>query len=256
MSAPAKPTEPVWQLYRTERDGHPAAILFDQAAAIDLASAPQTHALRYKFALNESQPDGLTTRAEAEALGRLDNAIEAQSNIRGARYLGRITTRGVRSLFVLCKAPPQPLSDELFTLVRRAGYTPEVFFDADPERAVYWRDLYPNGEEFNTITDFDVLRTLAAKGDSADKVRGVDHSAYFATQDAAERFAQWAREGKMINVGVQARADAADPDFAWHVQATHNGTMKPEDITAWSKAVYRTAIALGGRYGGWETDVV
>jgi hypothetical protein len=101
-----------------------------------------------------------------------------------------------------------------------------------------------------------VLRTLNANGDTADKVRGVDHSAYFATRDAAEKFAQWASANAMTQVGVEARAETTDPDFAWRVHATHHGTMKPDDITAWSKAMYRTAAALGGRYGGWVTDVV
>jgi hypothetical protein len=245
-----------WRLYLTERSGAPVSIVFDETAALDLKDAPQTHALRYKLTLKTPREDGLANREEAELLAVLDEAFEKTGAEGGARLIGRKTTQGARWMYLIASDPPQPLANILYTLATSAGYTAEVFYDPDPDKATYFTELYPTGEDWNTITDYDVLRTLAQKGDHADKVRGVDHSAYFPSQAGAERFADWARGGNMINVLVEAVPAPADPDLSWHVHATHNGTMKPDDITAWSKAVYRTATALGGRYGGWETDVV
>lgn len=247
---------PSWRLYRTERGGHPAAIVFDEAAALDLNASALTHVLRYRLTLKSPRPDGLTSREEAEFLAALEVQFEGPIGQHGARLLGRITMQSERWIILMANDPPQPLSDILYTIARQAGYTPEVFFDPDPDKAAYWRDLYPNGEEFNMITDFDVLRTLMAKGDQAERVRPVDHSAYFGAREAADAFAHWASASQMTQVVVEAVASPADPDFSWHVRATHRGTMKPEEITAWSKAVYRKATELGGRYGGWETDVV
>jgi len=100
------------------------------------------------------------------------------------------------------------------------------------------------------IEDLRVIGELREEGDNTNARRRFDHWAYFASDSAAARFCQWARES-----GYRPEAARKAEDERYPVRVFHEASMHWQDITSHTIKVRRKAVELGGKYDGWEAEV-
>ncbi|WP_084420832.1 DUF695 domain-containing protein [Henriciella litoralis] len=240
-----------WGLYFADMAGHPASIVFDDGISDDIDKLPHSFAFRLRLGLRSARPDGLTTDEEAETLDQIQRELEASLGNEGGILLGRVTTNGIRWMLGLLSSEQSEAS--LSRLFAATGYEFDLFVEPDPEKSVYWDDLYPDPDSRQVLKDMLVLEQLSKKGDKKDAVHAVQHWTYFKTKQGAEAFCNWLEAAGYQPSGVEKRGKFFSPE--WLVRSHHDCTMKLDDITHHTIKHRRQAEALSGVYDGWETRI-
>lgn len=242
-----------WQVYMSERTGHPAVLFYNTGIAEVLDRLSDRTLVTLTLPLIESRPDGLPTPAESDRLRRLDDLVDWIVLDRRADYLGRVTTEAQRCIYLLTDPEEASLGEALVKAAKDAGYRASYGVEPGAGVRVYTDVLMPSPDEQRRIGDQSVLTQLTENGDIATKARRVDHWAYFPTATAASAFATWAKEAGFHDVTMSAGGPAPMP---FEVKSAHDGTMVPEEIFARTLSLDQHARAVGGHYDGWETSVM
>lgn len=244
--------EDAWRMYFAEMGGLPASIVFNDGIAGRLNASPLTHAMKIRIPLKSPRGDGMTTREESGPVNQLDETFDKIITAHGGEYLGRVTNNGARWVLALIPAGPRELEAALHAAAGEAGYAPEIHVEADPEKSVYWQDLYPTEDDRQVMVDMEVQRALSEKGDDPGKTREISHWTYFREDAAAQAFAAWARETG-YRVDFVGPAENAGP--LWLVRMSHQGTLQLNDISGHSLTISRRAREASGQYDGWESPL-
>lgn len=244
--------EDAWRMYFAEMGGLPASIVFNDGIAKRLNGLPLTHAMKIRIPLKSPRGDGMTTREEAGPVNALDEAFDRIVTAHGGEYLGRVTNNGVRWVLALIPASSEALQAALNTAAAEAGYAVDIHIAPDPEKSVYWQDLYPNEDDRQVMVDMEVQGALQKQGDDPAKAREIGHWIYFRDEAAAEGFAAWARD-----TGYRIDSVVPSPDAVplWLVRMTHLGTLQLNDISGHTLTISRRAREDGGQYDGWEAPL-
>ena len=240
-----------WNFYFCDMGGHTASIYFDDGLSDGVDALPLTHALRVRAPLKEMR-NGLTTDAEAERLFEVEDLIVSELDALGGIFVGRITSNGRRIFNALIPEQHQALSERLATIGQKTGYDLAVAIEADPEKRVYWQDLYPNEDDRRVMLDMRVLEHLREHGDIHDTERAIDHMSYFKTRADADAYTAWLEDNGYTNISVV--TDAQGPEIG--VECQHFGSAGLDEITSHTLALSRKARELGGEYDGWVSPVI
>lgn len=246
-------SEDVWRVYFADMGGQAAAIMFNDGIAGRINDLPLVHALKIRVPLKAPRADGLPTREEAGALGRLDEQLAGIIKAEGGEYLGRVTNNGARWMLALIPPDPRAMEAALQAAATADGYAPEIHVEPDPGKAVYWQDLYPSEDDRQVMVDMEVQAVLRDQGDRPEKSRRIGHWIYFRDEAAARQFAGWAAETGYQGIAITPPAEDGPP--LWRVAMSHEGTLQLTDISAHSLAIGRRAREAGGQYDGWEAPV-
>jgi uncharacterized protein (TIGR01619 family) len=242
-----------WQAYMSDRSGFAASVLYNAGIAEVLEKLPEQMIVSFRIELHSQDNGGLPTPIENAALDVLDDVLVKTTADAKAYYLGRLTTQGYRTVYLLADRSAASLGGALVSAAQTAGYTSDYELQDDPDRNIYRTMLLPSPDEQRLIWDKSVLMQLADAGDIATMMRPVDHWVYFPTKAAAEMFAAWAREAGFQNIAIEKRDELP---LQFLVRSQHDGTMIPEDIFGRIREQDQKARALGGKYDGWETSVM
>lgn len=245
--------EDAWRIYFADMGGFPASIVFNDGIARRINDLPLEYAMKVRIPLKAPRRDGLTTNEEAGAINPLDEQLDSIITAHKGEYLGRVTNNGARWMLALVPPGPRALEAELQAAAEAAGYLLEIHVEHDPDKTVYWQDLYPSEDDRQVMVDMEVQRALSEAGDNADKVRRIEHWTYFREEDAAHGFSEWATGKAYLDVQLVTPAETEKP--LWLVRMAHEGTLRPGDVSGHSLAISREARNSGGQYDGWESPV-
>ncbi|MFT5444777.1 MAG: hypothetical protein ACI8W3_003835 [Myxococcota bacterium] len=241
-----------WIFYPCQMDEHKAFISYDHGIRETIGSLPQ-RLVKYRIELNQPNPDGLAAEAEFSVLAALEAELRARLEGVGGLLVGRITVDGARYYHAYAD-----VEDDIFAaLASQAAAGSDYNIDYacldDPEREGYWKELFPTDRDWQVIQDLKAISTLREHGDLLERPRRIDHWAYFPSLAARAGFEQWALAHEFVCETCVAENDL---DFPHGLQVHHDATPEFDEITAHSIALMEACQSEGGRYDGWETEVV
>jgi hypothetical protein len=229
---------------------HQAFIGFNESFAEIAEDDPRTALLSVRVDIARPTPDGLPAADELAELAKVDDLLDAAVLAKGGVMIGHITVDGHRDLLFYVPFDEEAAAAVVDDAAERTTYELQYAYQDDPDKETYWRTLYPTDDDRRIMLDMQVLDALRRNGDASDVRRRVLHWANFREPDDAHHFADWA-EAK----GYEIDSVAPDEDGNSVVRFMHDGTMALADITGHTVAIDREVRSLGGRYGGWETNV-
>jgi regulator of RNase E activity RraB len=243
-----------WDFYFFVVDGRPCSTMLDLSLVRIAPDATRPWLISVRVPLESPRPDGLTTNAEAAALGKLEDAlVRALDAHCGALFVGRMTWNGVRDLFFYAENETglefalgdamQGLSTPRRVMSRK---------QKDPEWRHYLDVLYPGPLEWQWMQDRRVVEKLAESGDKGAIARPIDHHARFEQRDAAEAWARAVRE-MGFEVAIERREGGAE---AWNAHAVREDPAELAHVHDIAVRLFGLAEENGGHYDGWGCSVV
>jgi hypothetical protein len=247
-----------WEFHLCRIGEHTASVCLDVGIAEDLDRLDLPDALRIRLAMKQVR-QGMPTDEEAARLSTIEDACKAAIEEAGGVYVGRITLAGQRFLLALVPAGAEALLADIAEIAAATGYDIAPSVEPDPEKAIYWRDLWPSADDRQARRDRQVLEVLEEQGDDPSAERSVDHFAYFPDRTSAAAFADWLSASGYREVRITDRRDCPDApadDRPVLVTCIHRETMDPDAIGGHTLVLSRKARELGGEYDGWGAPVV
>jgi regulator of RNase E activity RraB len=245
-----------WDVFLRRIDGQPAMIFADLVAGEAGPDTERPFALRIAFALQHPGEDGLGTEEESETLYELEDELFKAlcASDLGARYVGRITSVGVREAYYYTRTDAEPIEAARSVFERFAGYAPDLHAGSDPEWALYQELLAPEPFERRTIDNRRLIDALREHGDDPQIPRAVNHYAYFPTPERRSKFiAQVVTEG--FDVEELEPTAKSDPQRPYGVELVRPERVSLDWIDALTADLFFRAESCGGHYDGWGTTV-
>ena len=156
----------------------------------------------------------------------------------------------------LLPANSEALVEQMTAIASERGYTADVRFQHDPGRRIYWVGLYPTEEDRRVMNDMKVISSLKDHGDDCLTERKADHWTYFDSKSPAAEFASWLESKGYSGICVEEQVDSDSLKTEWLVRSVSVGSMRLDDISQHTLNHFRKAAELGGRYDGWETEII
>lgn len=247
-----------WDFYPCQVGDHRASIFFDEGIAQEIDRLALPNALKVALAIKDPQ-HGLPSNQEADRLFAIEDSIKATIETSGGVYLGRITMAGVRFFLALMPEEDDGISARLSDIAAADGYEIDCTVEADPDKDIYWQDLWPTPDDRQVMEDLKVLGTLQKHGDLHALERPVNHWSYFHDRGSADAYAQWLADNGYADVTVEdlrEEPESSPVERPMCVRCIHHGSMHLDDITGHTVALLRKTRDLGGEYDGWETSIM
>jgi Family of unknown function (DUF695)/Regulator of ribonuclease activity B len=242
-----------WGHYFTNANGALASVALDRSLRPKAPMASRPHLLWVKIQLRSPKPNGLSEQVEQQALGDIEDQLRSGLRAAGRGVeAGRITTAGHRELYFY-GADDSGFRDAVAAVMQRFNaYKFEMGSKADPEWRQYLDTLYPAGEDFQRMSNMDVLNGLLDAGDTLRPAREVRHWIYFGSQADRQSFA-----GKVTAFGYKIGSETEGPqDRPFGLVIARDQSVTPDQIDGAVIELYRLAKQAGAEYGGWEAAVV
>lgn len=247
-------TDGRWDFYFLRVDDQPASIYLD-LSRIDVAPMPHFPVMAYvRIAMRSPREDGLSSQEEFDDLVKVEDLLVEKLTAFGALYVGRNTSDGCRDFYFYIQVDDghweQQVEQAMQASVRyryQAGARP------DENWSVYREFLYPSPRALQSIENRSVCDALESNGDSMTMPREIDHWAYFPDFLTRDTFLQRARE-----LGFEARACEAvkGEKIEFGAQVCRIDLPSFAAIDDICLPLYDLAVDCGGRYDGWECQVV
>ena len=242
-----------WGHYFTNVNGALASVALDRRLRPKVPIESRPHLLWVKVQLRSPKPNGLSDRGELEALATIEDDL--RSGLKAACRAveaGRITTAGRQELYFY-GADDKGFQDAVSAVMQKFNpYRFDMGSKADPEWRQYLDALYPTGEDFQRMSNMDVLDGLLSAGDTLRPVRDVRHWIYFGTP--TDR--QWlAAKAKALGYRIGPETDGP-PDRPFGLVIARDQSLTPDQIDSTVIELYRLAKQVGAEYDGWEAAVV
>lgn len=205
--------------------------------------------------MNAPREDGLSSSAEWEELGRLEDALSDRlSRKLKAVFVGRVTSDGQRHFYYYAptKADFEPVTSQ--ALNSWLDYRFECSTTFDPEWITFQEVLCPSPEEMETIKNLKVLDVLEKHWDDLAAPREVSHWVYFETPENRRRFNQ---EAQALGYEVKYERDLEEGSSVnrYCTCLVREDKVEYASINEVVIELFRLASDFNGDYDGWETQV-
>jgi hypothetical protein len=238
-----------WDFYMAQVDGKPASVFLDMGIRDHTPDPDRAHLHWLFLRLTHPNPHGMTTTAESQILGDVEDALGSEILLGGTVFVGRITTDGRREFYYYARTGSSIEPGIQKVLRGWPQYEYQYGTKPDANWTQYLKRLYPPPEERQRIGNRQVIEALKKAGDSFEVPRPVSHWAYFT--DPAKRDTFTAR---MHGLGYKAERSQEDGEERLGVSVEKQDSAATIDETV--TAVFRAATELGGEYDGWESPVI
>jgi len=245
-----------WEFYFLLVDDQPASIFVD-LSRIDQAPMAAFPAMGYvSIEMLRPREDGLSSSDEFDGLVLLENAlVAALEDAGGAIYVGRNTSSGRRDFyFYLSDAVDWEPRVRTAMEAMPGGYGYEAGQRPDADWSVYREFLYPRPRELRGIQNRSVCDALEREGDALTVAREIDHWAYF--PDAARRDAFVAGALALGHTLREQDDDGEEEGEACMARVFRSDVPAHAAIDDVCLPLYDLALECGGRYDGWECEVL
>ena len=242
-----------WELYACAMGDHTAYISFDNGIRKTINKLPQKTALKIRVLIDNPTDAGLPQGDEFGVLNVIEDTISAFLASHEGVYLGRITVKGARHFLCLCDAAETIVKDFCTTIRKERNRKIAYMQEADHERNVYWKDLYPTEHDWQLIQDMKVIDSLRKNGDTLTIKRRIDHWLWFKDAAFREHFRLWA-EGNAF--GIHEMMDHPDDNnYPFGIRIFHEAVPSLGEISHHTIQLHDVAKENSGDYDGWETSV-
>ncbi|GLQ97419.1 DUF695 domain-containing protein [Dyella mobilis] len=238
-----------WDFYRLLVDDMPASIFVDLgiASGAPLVQFPNLAFLSVR--MQQPRPDGLSSQDEYEALIALEDGVSESIGHSGRSiYVGRNTCGGHRDFYFYT-------DDSTIEAVLRNAMAkwPDYEFEtgtrADADWSVYWNFLYPSAEDFQRISNRNLIDKLREHGDQIEAPRKIDHFAIFKTQSGSDGFVSYLRSNG-YNISHTTGASGEQFDVAF------DRVDQPSRMDEVTIELHGAALGHNGEYDGWGCSIV
>lgn len=245
-----------WDFYFARVNDSVSSIFVDLGVRAEVPVESRPWLLWVWVEMQSPRPEGLSSNDEAPKLLEIGAALDATiSATCGAQLVGRVTGAGRREFYFYAAEPGELESATASAMKAFESYKYESGSNFQPEWKQYLELLYPSESNLQRMFNRRVLESLAESGDVHETPRQVDHWLEFpneAARDAVrdtliaidfqleDEFVSGELQGERPQTLVVSRVDSVDSH-------TING------ITL---ELARLAAQHGGRYDGWECQVI
>lgn len=240
-----------WDFFPSTRDGQQAFIFFDKGISEHLASLQQRFVVRFVVHFKNPTENGMPTDDESKVLRRLEDELTARVQKLGGVYVGRVTTAGTRTFVFYWDFGERASQEIAQRLSASYRYDTSVSIAPDPEKKVYWQELFPSESELRSIKDIRVIEALESHGDDLSTERKIEHWVYFPMAEQRDAFMDWAE-----SAGYSPSVIESDYTKEFGVRLSHVARPSFDSINLHTLELLEEAKAHGGDYDGWETYVV
>jgi len=242
-----------WGNYFTTINGALASVALDRSLRPKAPLASRPHLLWVKVQLRSPKPNGLSDRSELQALAGIEDQLSSQlKSVCRAIEAGRVTTAGRRELYYYGADDAGFQGAVAAVMQKFNAYTFDMGSTADPEWRQYLNVLFPTGEDFQKMSNMDVLGSLIDAGDTLQPVREVRHRIYFGAPTDRQQFA-----AKVKGLGYRIGREAEGPgDHPYGLEIARDQSVTPKQIDDAVLELYRLAKQAGAEYDGWEAALV
>lgn len=240
-----------WSHYFATIDDRPGSIVFNEDISKRVNDLPHSHGLIVKLRLLEWNDDGLTTNEEADRLNSLEDELCDCLSPGGGIMLGRVTSNRVRWIMFLIHKRQLRKASKLQELAKGAGYEGIILTREDPDKAVYWEELYPDADSRQSLEDLRVISVLREHGDDQSATRRIDHWAFFKDEAGVSEFTQWATGEGFSD--FETDPEPSGDKYGFSVRFCHYGETWLAPLSHHTIKLNRKCTELGGEYDGWET---
>ncbi|MCH6484995.1 DUF695 domain-containing protein [Pseudoxanthomonas sp. LH2527] len=243
-----------WNFYALRVDDQPASIYLDLSLADEVRVDEYPVMAWLRVEMREPREDGLSSQQEFDALVALEDRVVPLLAPDGQGvYAGRNTSSGCRD-FYFYLAHGDTWDARVDQAMRTSPhYRYQSGHRPDPTWSTYHEFLYPNPRTRESMENRDVCAALEERGDTLQQPREICHWAYFPSAVARDEFLR--RAGAM---GFSSRAPDRDDDGEqeWGAQVFRRDVPAYDAIDDICLPLYDLAHECGGRYDGWECEVV
>lgn len=240
-----------WDYYFFLVDGKPCSTVLDLGLVNEAPIEAKPWMLSVRFPLSRPRVDGLTDNAEADELGKVEEALVRSLRTHcDAQFVGRMTWNGTRDLFFYA-----PRADALGVALGEAlGPSPtrRVMSQVreDKEWQHYLEVLFPGPIEQRWMADRRVVDQLKKQGDRLDQPRAIDHFATFTREVHARTYA-----AACAGLRFEVEARELDDGSGWSVRATRVDSPELVHVHEIAASLHLLAEEHDGRYDGWGCPV-
>jgi regulator of RNase E activity RraB len=230
-----------WDWYEGWSDGKPARIELDMRLAEEVPIADRPWLLRLRFPRDDAADEGFVS----EVLHMVRTRYEAV-------LVARVLTEDYVE-FVLHGTRHDGLKEAIVPVVTRHWGRKVRIRTAHDSPWLHVRErVMPNRYQYQWMQDRRVVEAMRQGGDRIEVPRPIDHTVYFRSVEARERFAK-----AVAAIGFEADA-ATDGDghlrFGLIVRRRDPVTL--EHIHAVVCELIKKAEEVGGQYDGWGAPLV
>ena len=242
--------ESLWDDYLREIDGREYWINVNLAFEAPVAGWPVY--FRLSVPLLSPNPAGLCEHAERESLSILGDALSSDLGVMAVHAGQRIGAGSCDFMFYLSQAAPQ-VEHFFATLGPYAGAQVQTEEQLDPQWTQFAACLQPSALEREHMQDRQGWEALKAGGEAFEALRPIEYWAYFHSHVQRAAF-----RADIEALGYTWMADSNPPegqdDFG--IQFSREDIPVLASLRDATTSLWSLARAQGGRYDGWETEVV
>ncbi len=245
-----------WEMYFTNVDEAPAAMLVDMGAAASAPDPERPVLLWMWLHLKSPNEEGFATDEEEPQLVEIEDAfIDAVELTGDAILVGRITTSGRREFYFYAKSA-EGFEDSIAESMQAfEEYEYETGEQEDEEWNHYLNVLYPEPENMQEIFNMRVIENLSDEGDSLTTVRPVEHHATFVDDDSRARFVAAAAAIGYTKLSDDL-SDDPEEELKFGVTLQREHAVDWESIDDVTFGLFELASENEGLYAGWSSPVV
>jgi uncharacterized protein (TIGR01619 family) len=242
-----------WKPYLCNVNNKLASILvnLELRQAVPIESKPWLLWVWVYFQL--PRPDGLSDSKEAPMLYKIEDALTpALASECRAILSGRITTDGRREFYFYGETRDGFRNAVRHVLKDFGGYQFDIGEQEDSSWNQYLNVLYPSPENFERISNMDLLDRLAEKGDVLTVPRELHHWVYFGSESSRSLF-----RDSVLTEGFRVESEFdRDSPLQFGISIARTQSIEQRIIDETVIYLFRLAQSFGGEYTGWETPVV
>lgn len=242
-----------WEFYLCSIEQAPASILVDMSAA---SAAPVTDLpflASIRVRLQMPDPEGMSSAAELDQLTAIeDHLLTVLPRTGAARYVGRCTAAGCRVFYFYVACTEQWPQRAAAAMSRFGHFEFEAATREERDWETYFDVLYPDEEDLQRIQNRRVCDVLEENGDELISAREIEHWAYFPDATARARFIATV---EALGFEIQQLWDEQEASRCG-IRFSRIDLPSFTGIDEVTLPLYQAALAAGGDYDGWETQVI
>lgn len=251
----SKPTnhEEEWEFYFSNVNDKLASIYVDLGLYKVGPISDKTNICWITIKMNQPRHDGLSSNEESETLFKIEDEIVPKIKSKNnSVYCGRITSDGDRDLYFYVSDTTliQKQIEEI--KLKFPNYNFDFGTKNDKDWDGYFELLYPNPEQYQRITNRQVVDNLEKHGDKLIKEREVDHWLYFKTKDDRENFLSKIKDEKFE---IADKEIDKTLEFPYKLRIKRVDKVDIESVNEYAILLWRLANECNGEYDGWETSI-
>lgn len=249
-----KPAPLEWDVYLAKINDAPASVMVNFWFKTVKPMKKFPHLLWVFIEMKSPGEHGMGAKEEAAATSPLEGELVAavQEQAR-AHFVGHIRGEGKWQLYFYSASDTNFDDAVKGVMAKHPDRSYKAGDVSDPRWETYINVLYPDAERLRWIRDGKVVEALEQAGDPLTKARRIDHWAYFKTEKMRDTYIATAKKAG-FSVAKSPTKKAETSLLEVHVHRKDYADL--ERAHAVVMELVTLAEAAGGRYDGWETQVL